>query len=79
MNWPGAAGLLIFKYTSLADAAAEFNRYNRQKIVIADPDAARLQIIGTFPANEVDAFIEVAQSVFRLHVEHRGDEIVLSR
>jgi transmembrane sensor len=72
-------GLLIFKYTSLADAAAEFNRYNRQKIVIADPDAARLQIIGTFPTNEVDAFIEVAQSVFRLHVEHRGDEVVLSR
>ena len=72
-------GLLIFRYTSLADAAAEFNRYNRQKIVIADPDAARLTIIGTFPTGEVGAFIEVAQSVFRLHVENRGNEIVLSR
>jgi transmembrane sensor len=72
-------GLLIFKYTSLADAAAELNRYNRQQIVIADPNAARLRIIGTFPTNEVDAFIEVAQSVFRLHVEHRDGEVVLSR
>ena len=72
-------GLLIFKYTSLADAAAEFNRYNRQKIVITDPDAARLRIIGTFPTNEVDAFIEVAQSVFGLHAQRRGGEVVLSR
>ncbi len=31
-------GVLIFDGTTLAAAAAEFNRYNREKLVIADPD-----------------------------------------
>ena len=35
-------GVLVFDHTTLADAAAEFNRYNREKIVIADPAAAQL-------------------------------------
>src|SRR6185437_10423527 len=39
-------GVLVFKYTTLADAAAEFNRYNYKKIVIADPKIAQLTIVG---------------------------------
>jgi len=72
-------GLLVFNYTTLADAAAEFNRYNAKKIVVADPDAARLTIIGEFPVNGVDLFGRVATRILGVRVEDRNNEIVISR
>ena len=72
-------GMLVFDNMTLADAANEFNRYNRQKLVIADPAVARLTIVGTFHTTDVKAFIDVAEDVFRLHVETNGNEIVISR
>ncbi len=72
-------GVIVFKYTPLADAASEFNRYNRQKLVIADPQTAKLTIVGTFRTTDVRAFAAAAQSLFNLHVENDGDEIVISR
>jgi transmembrane sensor len=72
-------GVLVFKHTSLAAAAAEFNRYNQQKLMVADAASARLTINGTFRTVDVDAFVDVAQDILRLHVERRGDETVISR
>lgn len=72
-------GVLVFKYATLADAASEFNRYNREKLVVADNAAARLTIVGTFRANDVGAFTGLAQEIFKVRVENRGDEIVISR
>jgi len=72
-------GVLVFKYATLADAVAEFNRYNREQLVIADPAAAKLTIVGTFPTNEVGAFIDAAQTIFGLRVRNRGNQIVISR
>ncbi len=45
-------GLIEFRYTTLAEAAREFNRYNRTKLVIADPGAAKLTVVGTFGTND---------------------------
>jgi transmembrane sensor len=72
-------GALIFFHTSLAQAAEEINRYNEQKVVIADADAARLQINGTFPANDVRLFGRVAHVVLGVNVENRNGEVVISR
>ncbi len=72
-------GLLIFDNTPLAEAAGQINRYNRKKVVIADPAVARMTIDGAFPANSVQAFTDAAQTLFNLRVETRGDEIVISR
>jgi transmembrane sensor len=72
-------GVLVFDRTPLVDAAKEFNRYNRQKLVIADPAAAGITIDGTFPTNNVEAFTDVAQHILRLHVEYRGNSILISR
>lgn len=72
-------GLLIFKHTTLADAAVQFNRYNTRKLVIADEKTGRLTIDGTFPTTDVAAFTDAAQTVFRLQVQYRGNEIVISR
>ncbi len=72
-------GLFMFHHTSLADAASQYNRYNRAKIVIADAQAAKLTINGALPTNDVDAFVRLTQKFFDLRVERREGEIVLSR
>jgi transmembrane sensor len=72
-------GVLVFRDATLAQAAAELNRYNREKLVIVDPAAARLTFGATVPAGGTAAFIEVAQEVLGLHVERHGNEILVSR
>jgi transmembrane sensor len=73
------SGVLVFKHTALADAVAEFNRYNREKLVIADPQAGQLTIGGTFKAQHVEDFTQLVRLVLGLHVENKGTEIVISR
>ena len=72
-------GFIVFNHTTLADAAEQFNRYNSEKITIADPKVAKLTIDGTFPINGVHAFARVTNVVFKLRVEKRDGETVLSR
>lgn len=71
-------GVLVFNHTTLADAAVEFNRYNARKLVIGDPAAASLEIGGTFQANNIDAFTDVAEHILQLHVRYRGNDIVIT-
>lgn len=71
-------GMLVFDQVSLADAAAEFNRYNDTKIVVQDRKAARRTIGATFPIHSVAEFVDVAQDVLKLHVDKREHEIVIS-
>jgi len=70
-------GVLVFRHTTLAAAATEFNRYNRRQLIIADPAAASITIDGTFPTGGVEDFSKLAQAVLGLHVESHGDEIVI--
>jgi len=72
-------GVLVFDNVTLAEAASEFNRYSHDKIVIPDPSAAKITIGATLPSNDVSAFVRVAQKIFGLHAERRGDNIVISR
>ncbi|HEV2563228.1 MAG TPA: FecR domain-containing protein [Rhizomicrobium sp.] len=72
-------GVLIFKHTTLGEAAREFNRYNRKKLVIADEPTARLKIYGTFRVQDAEQFARVTQDVLGLRLETDADEIVISR
>ena len=45
-------GVLVFDNATLGDVVAEINRYNRQKLVISDADAAQLKIVGTFRTDD---------------------------
>ena len=72
-------GLLSFDHTSLADVASEYNRYNRQKIVIADTATARLKMSGTMPTNNIAEFTSIARKVFGLQVRSNEDQVVISR
>lgn len=55
LSW--VEGRLWFERQRLADVVAEFNRYNRRQMVIADPAIADLRIGGGFEATDPDSFI----------------------
>ena len=69
---------LIFHHTSLKDVAAEFNRYNAEKVVVADAEARGITINGTFATSDTKAFAQLAQAVLGLRVEDHGNQIVIS-
>jgi transmembrane sensor len=71
-------GMVVFDRSTLADAVAEFNRYNRKKLVIEGDAAAKVRIGGSFEADNIDAFARLLEQAFALSVEDRGDEIVIS-
>lgn len=71
-------GVLVFRHVTLAEAAAEFNRYNRMQIVIADPKVAQLEIVGAFPTNDLALFARAAHRVLGVRAETRTDSIVIS-
>jgi transmembrane sensor len=68
---------VVFDNTALADAVAEFNRYNTRKILIGDPAIAAIRIGGNFRATNTDGFIWLLQSGFPVSVERRDDTVVL--
>lgn len=70
-------GYVSFDNVALADAAAEFNRYNTRKIVIADPAIAAIRVGGNFRSDNSDAFLALIQSGFPIVVEQDGDRVVL--
>ena len=50
-------GRLWFERQRLADVVAEFNRYNRRQMVVADPAIADLKIGGGFEATDPESFM----------------------
>ena len=57
---------LSFDDVGLDEIVAEFNRYNRTPIVVAEPSLARTHLSGVFDANDPDsfiAFLELSTSV----------------
>ena len=56
-------GILVFDNTPLSEVAAQFNRYNQRKIVIADQAAGRRTINGAFQANDLEAMTNIAREV----------------
>jgi transmembrane sensor len=71
-------GLLVFNNTTLAEAASAFNRYNRTRLVIENPQTAALTIDGTFHTGNLAAFVDVARHVLKLTVKRKPGEIVIS-
>ncbi|HEV2561806.1 MAG TPA: FecR domain-containing protein [Rhizomicrobium sp.] len=72
-------GVIIFDGTPLAEAAREMNRYNDQKIVIADPKLGRIAVTGTVSVNDPQQFIRMTQYLLGLRGEQANGEIVISR
>lgn len=69
---------LVFDGTPLGEIAAEFNRYNDRKLVIADSALAQRRFAGTFQASEPQTFVRLLQASYHLTVQEVGDETRLS-
>jgi transmembrane sensor len=63
---------LEFVSTPLADMVAEFNRYNRHQLVIADPRLAERRFGGTFAAGDYDELVRLLEADFGV-VAERGE------
>ena len=72
-------GFIRFHGATLAEVAAEFNRYHTKSIVIVDRAAAEISIGGTFQSSNVDAFVRLMQRGYGLHVEETPQEVKISR
>ena len=70
-------GYLAFRNSTLADAAAEFNRYNARKIVMGDPQTAALRVGGNFRWSNTETFVRLLEQGFPVRAERRPERIVL--
>ena len=70
-------GFLAFHDTTLAAAAAEFNRYNARKIVVADPAAGALRVGGNFRWSNAEAFVRLLERGFPVRAEYGDAAIVV--
>jgi transmembrane sensor len=71
-------GEIIFDDTSLSDAAAELNRYSKDRIVVERPDAQAVRVTGLFQTGDSLSFAHAVAQSYGLTVEERKDAIVLS-
>lgn len=71
-------GRLVFDRMTIGDAAAEFNRYSRMRIVIADPAVAEIRIGGNFQASNAEAFVRLLEDAYGLNVRREDSSIIIS-
>jgi transmembrane sensor len=66
----GTDGWLWFAAEPLPEAVAEFNRYQRRKLVLVDPRLAGLQIRGRFRSSDLDSFIATLERSFAVRTAY---------
>lgn len=71
-------GMLTFDQAPLSDVAAEFNRYNRTRLVVTDPAAGQIPIGGSFQASSVDSFTRLLRDAYGLKIEHDDGTVKIS-
>jgi transmembrane sensor len=71
------SGFLTFDDTSLANAAAEFNRFNTRKLELADATVGDLRVGGNFRWANLDSFVKLLEMGFPVRAERLQDRIVL--
>lgn len=71
-------GMVGLDGETLAEAAAEFNRYNDRQIVIEDADLGREPLVGYFRANDPESFVRAAANTLGAEVSIGERELRLS-
>lgn len=78
LSWQAAR--LQFYETPLAEAVAEFNRHNRQQLVIGEPSLNAVPIGGTFRPDNIEGFVRLLEFTVNIRAERRDNgQIVLLR
>lgn len=71
------SGKLVFQNRSLADAVADFNRYNARQIVIADTALASKTLVGQYRLDQPEHFANDVRVLFRVKVALGPDRIII--
>jgi transmembrane sensor len=71
-------GMLSFDQAPLSEVAAEFNRYNRTRLVVTDAAAGQIPIGGSFQASSVDSFTRLLRDAYGLKVERDETMVKIS-
>lgn len=72
------SGRLAFRDETLANAAAEMNRYSTHALVIADPHAAALRLSGVYRVGDSEAFARSLALLLPVRVASDGETIRIS-
>jgi transmembrane sensor len=75
-SWQG--GRLVFRDETLANAAAEMNRYTNRPLTIADPRAAALRISGVYRVGDPEGFARSLALLLPVSVDRGQDFVVIS-
>ncbi len=70
-------GRLMFDGTSLAEVAAELQRYRRGRIEIADPRVAHYQLSGEFDIRGIDTLLQTLPDIMPVRITRQADGTVL--
>lgn len=71
-------GMLSFDQAPLSDVVAEFNRYNRTRLVVTDAQASNIPIGGSFQASSVDSFTRLLRDAYGLKIQRDGQTVIIS-
>jgi transmembrane sensor len=75
LSW--RSGYVVFHETPLAQAVAEFNRYNARQIVIRDAGVATIPLTGKFRATHNETFVNLLEQAYQVPVERTPEAFVL--
>lgn len=62
-------GLIAFSGNTLSEAASEFARYSELRILIDDPDVARLRVMGVYSSSDPEGFAKAVATSLGLRAE----------
>jgi transmembrane sensor len=71
--------LLEFSSAPLSDVVADFNRYNRVQLVIAEPALASVPIVASFRSDNIDGFVRLLELTMGVRAQRHDDTITLTR
>ncbi len=70
--------MLRFDQTPLSEVVAEFNRYNKVRLVVTDPETAQIPIGGSFHISNGDAFVRLLSEAYGLKIERNDTSVQIS-
>jgi transmembrane sensor len=68
-------GKLVFQHRTLADAVADFNRYNRRQLVIVDPALQGKTFIGQYRIDQPEQFADDVHALLKVPVVKTAERI----
>jgi transmembrane sensor len=72
-------GQIWLSQTTLAEAIAEFNRYNSREMVLGEPRLATLRVGGSFTTTDPTAFLAALERIFGIQARAQAHQLILTR